>query len=165
MNDDDIDAILFSDEEETPRKRGRKKGSTNKSSTQKAFIEHTHKLYKDIEHMLTPEQREYFEMAFSGKAEFDPVYESELFLRFYSVYMTGLLSRQLNNDGVLKDMGQILGQYNTALKTLEDMRMKRKEMEMKQKNGNNEGVADLSRESALGRFENLHRKSSRKSTG
>ena len=137
------------------RSRGRPKGTVTKSETAKEVVKQTQALYKDIQHMLTPEQRQYFELAFKGQAEFDSVLESELFLRYFSVYMTKLLSSQMDNQGVLKDMGAILGQYNTALKTLEEMKMKRVEMEMKQKNGNDAGVVDTARESALGRFKGI----------
>src|SRR5574339_527127 len=103
--------------EQPKRLGGRPKGSSTKSQTAKAIVKQTQALYKDIEHMLTPEQKEYFEMAFKGQREFDPVLESELFLRYFSVYMTKLLSTQMDNNSVLKDMGAILGQYNTAIKT------------------------------------------------
>ena len=145
----------MADLEQPKRGRGRPKGSVTKTDVAKKVVRETQSLYRDIHHMLTPEQREYFELAFKGQAEFDSVMESELFLRYFSVYMTKLLSSEMDNKGVLKDMGSILGQYNTAIKTLEEMKMKRLEMEMKKKNGNDSGVVDTARESALGRVQGI----------
>lgn len=154
---------------ETPIKRGRGRptGSKTVLTPKQVITKQTMGLYKSIEHMLTPDQRVYFEAAFNGRAEFDSVMESELFLRFFSVYVTKVLSDQVSDPDmkIVKDFSSILGQFNTALKTLEDMKNKRLEMELKNKNGDESGVVGETRESALGRLQGIFEKYPTERTG
>ena len=137
------------------RKAGRPQGARNKSYGVKMMLEKFEAVYKRIEDTLSEDQRKYYRDAFSGKTEFDPVKESELFMRLLSLYATTLITDGLNERRASKDIADTIAQFRMGLKDLEDM--KRKREETKVKSGDDGRVVDPTRESALGRFENIHR--------
>lgn len=110
----------------------------------------TEGLYKDIEHMLTPEQREYYERAYNGVGELDPVLEMQLFIRLFGLYVTRMMAEGLTDEKLFRDMGAILGHFRGAIKDLEDMQVKRSELKRKYKDDESYegGVPDHSRKSA-----------------
>ena len=129
---------------------GRPKGSTTRTPAQKRLMKATESLYKDIEHMLTQEQKDYYELAYSGKGEIDPALEMQLFIRLFGLYVTRLLSEGLLDEKLFRDMGAILGHYRGAIKDLEDIQVKRYELKRKYKDDESDesGVFDRTRKSA-----------------
>lgn len=117
------------------KKRGRPPGRLNtpKEGTQAASMaDKVKKLFELVDHMLTPRQREYYKRAFSGKEEFDPLKHSEFFLLLLSVYTNDLVADAITGKEVSQDIAQTIREFRMGLKELNDMQMKRNEMERKQ---------------------------------
>lgn len=147
----------FPTEEARPRKSnaGRPKGVLNKTPEQKLFIQQVEGVYKDIEHMLTAGQRDYYKKAFAGRAEFDPIKDGELFVRLYSMYCINITTKKLKEGVASKEVADNVNQYRQFLKDIEDMNRKREELKVK--TGERGDVVDPTRESSLGRFQDIHR--------
>lgn len=119
------------------RSPGRPRGSLNKPKGELATLsERVEKMFETIEHMLTPDQREYYKRAFNGKEPFDPMKHAEFFTLLYGVYANDILLEAIPNQLVSQDIAQTLREYRMALKELDDMKeRRRKEAEAKENNG------------------------------
>lgn len=140
-----------------PGKPGRPLGRKNSTPSQKKLQKATKSLFQDVEHMLTDEEKEYYQLAYNGKMELDPALEMQLFIRLFGLYVTRMMAEGLSNEALFRDMGGILGHYRGAIKDLEDMRVKRAEMKRKYKDDevNESGVSDFTRQSAESRLEDI----------
>src|SRR6478752_9722725 len=140
---------------DTTRKRGRPPGARNKATGFKEIMTKFEQVYARVENMLTPEQQKYYKNAFSGKSNFDPVKESELFLRLLGLYTTLLITEAIEKKQPSEAIAATAAQYRMGLKDVEDMQRKRDEI--KAKTSDDERMVDPTRKSEMGLFENLHR--------
>lgn len=142
-------------ENPVPRKRGRPAGAKNKATGFKEILVKFEQVYARVENMLTPEQQKYYKNAFSGKSHFDPVKESELFLRLLGLYTTLLITEAIEKKQPSEAIAATAAQYRMGLKDVEEMQRKRDEI--KAKDGNDERMVDPTRKPEMAFFENLHR--------
>lgn len=144
------------------RSPGRPKGALNKPKGELATLtERVEKMFETIEHMLTPDQREYYKRAFSGKEPFDPMKHAEFFTLLYGVYANDILLEAIPNQVVSQDIAQTLREYRMSLKELDDMKeRRRKDAEAKE---NNERLVDTTRESSKSRIDEIIERASKSS--
>lgn len=102
---------------------GRPKGTTHGDAG--VLMRRVEEMYKIIEHMLTPEQQEYYKRAFSGKEKYDPMKHAEFFTLLYGVYANDILVDVIKSGTVSQDVAQTLREYRMALNELENMQQKR----------------------------------------
>lgn len=108
------------------RGRGRPIGGKNKPRGEAgSLLKRVEQIYKVIEHMLTPEQQDYYKRAFSGKEKFDPMKHAEFFTLLYGVYANDILLDVIDSKTVSQDVAQTLREYRMALKELDDMQRAR----------------------------------------
>lgn len=147
-----------------PRRGGRPPGSKTASPNAKRLRKAKEMLFKDVEDMLTDDEKLYYDQAYSGQIELDPALELQLFIRLFGLYVTKMMAEGISDERFFRDFGTILAQYRGSIKDLEDIRVKRTEMKRKYKDdeSNAGGVSDLTRQSASDRFESLLGSSSKK---
>ena len=136
-------------------KGGRPPGSKNKGIGVKLMLDKFEQVYKRIEDTLSEEQKSYYRKAFSGNTEFDPVMESELFMRLLSLYAIALVTDGLENKLASKDIAEVVAQYRMGIKDLDEMKRKRREEEKERDDAG--AMVDPTRESTLYRFASIHR--------
>lgn len=136
---------------------GRPLGGKTRSPSAKKLQKAKDNLYRDVEHMLTDEEKAYYEQAYGGKKELDPAIEMQLFIRLFGLYVTNLMSEGLTDQNLYRDFGTILGHYRGAIKDLEDIRVKRAEIKRKYKDDetNEGGVPNYTRQSASDRIQDI----------
>jgi hypothetical protein len=146
----DNEPDLYPLEEPKKHKRpGRPPGSVQ----QRAMLKRFQEIYDKIKGMLNDEQRSYYEKVFSGRAKFDAVKLSELFMLQFSLYTASVLDEAIENKKISEGLAQTLAQYRMGLKDVEDMHRKREELEAK-KDANGKSV-DPTRESSESRLDEL----------
>lgn len=137
---------------------GRPKGSLNKPKEGEiAVVDRVKAIYKVIQHMLTPEQRNYYDLAFSGKVPYDPMKHAEFLAILYGVYANDVLLEAIENKVVSQDIAQTLREYRMALKELDDMKNTRKKEQERQ----DEQLADPTRESSQSRIDEIIERASK----
>lgn len=146
-----MNSIFDFEDDEKPAERkgaGRPKGSRNKTPTQKYMLEHFEDLLQAVEHMLTPEQRKYYQTAFQGREDLDPIKEMELLLRLHNVYTMTIVTEAMGQRKASKEVSDNVAQQRMGLKDLFDM--KRKKEEIEEKRGATQQMADPTRKSEMG---------------
>lgn len=137
-----------------PKKRGRPAGVLNRPKGDNAVLtERVEKMYDTIEHMLPPEQREYYKRAFSGKEKFDPMKHAEFFTVLYGIYANDILLEAIENQVVSQDIAQTLREYRMSLKELDDMHARRQK-EQDAKNEQSQ-LVDTTRKPAKSRVDEI----------
>jgi hypothetical protein len=123
------------------------------SAKQRAMLKRFQDVYDKIEVMLNPKQKEYYQKVFSGRAEFDAVRLSELFMLQFSLYTAGVLDDAIENKKISEGLAQTLAQYRMGLKDVEEMHRKREDAESK-KDANGR-LVDPTRQSSESRLDTL----------
>lgn len=131
------------------KKRGRPPGSRTARGMLKKFQE----IFDKIEPMLNDEQRDYYQRVFSGRAEFDAVKMSELFMLQFSLYASTVLDEAIDSKKISEGLAQTLAQYRMGLKDVEDMHRKREDADSKKEaNGR---LVDPTRQPTKSRLDSL----------
>lgn len=136
------------------RGRGRPPGAPTRVATKgetRLLAQRIQKIYEIIEHMLTPEQQEFYKRAFSGKEKYDPMKHAEFFTLLYSVYANDILLEAIDSQTVSQDIAQTLREYRMALKELDDMKRAREKELAK----DDERLIDPTKQPAKSRVDSL----------
>ena len=133
---------------------GRPPGTKNKPTGEAGdILDSTKRMLKLIEHMLTPEQQEYYKRAFSGKEPFDPLKHAEFFMLLASVYTNDILVQAISEKMVAQDIAMTMREYRMGLKDMDDMlRARAKD---KEKNDENSRLVDPTRKPELAFLEGV----------
>ncbi len=142
------------------RKAGRPAGTLNRPKQgEVALVDRVKEVYEVIQHLLTPEQREFYQRAFTGKESFDPMKHAEFFAILYGVYANDILLEAIENKVVSQDIAQTLREYRMSLKELDDMKRARaKEQAVKDDQGK---LVDPTRESSQSRIDEIIERASK----
>lgn len=139
---------------------GRPRGTPNRPKGQAgAMLDRVQNIYKVIEHLLTPEQQEYYRRAFAGKEPFDPLRHAEFFALLYGVYAGDILLEAITEKIVSQDIAQTLREYRMALKELNDMKAQRAKEEAK--DDDNAKLVDPTREPSKSRLDQIIERASK----
>ena len=147
-----------------PARRGRPRGVLNKPKGDLATLtERVKKTYDTIEHMLPPDQREYYKRAFSGKEKFDPMKHAEFFTLLYGIYANNIVLDAIEDNVVSQDIAQTLREYRMSLKELDDMHARRQK-ELDAKNEQSQ-LVDTTRKPAKSRVDEIIERASKDAEG
>jgi len=141
-------------QDQVKRGRGRPKGSTTKTMTQRLLHDQFEDLYTRVEPMLTEDQLKYYKEAFTGRRKYDALKELELLMRLYGVYCVTITTEQLAQKRASKEVADNVNQFRQGLKDIEEISRKREEARIK--SGESGHLVDPTRESTLARFKSLH---------
>jgi hypothetical protein len=117
------------------------------------LIDQTKEMFKLIEHLLTPDQQEYYKRAFTGKEPFDPLKHAEFFMLLAGVYTNGIVVQAVQERVISQDVAQTMREYRMGLKDLEDMQRNRAKDQAKK--DDDAGVVDPTRKPEVAVLEDI----------